>query len=281
MMNPETQTPSEDTLFHYASDSAMWQIARERALLITGAKVLLMQLAHPLIAESVYNHSYFFENPIRRFHRTLTLSLGMAFGTRIEVAHSVAEIEQAHRPATGRITETVGKHKAGTVYNPRNPRQGLWVLATLIEGAVTGYEQFVAPLSPERKEAFYADWYFIGEKMGIPESRMPPSYTDLLDYMATAIATDEISVGDKAQAMAPYITGRTIPLVNIVSYPVFRLSVGLLPEPIRSQYGYQFGNREQALLNATMRLSRATVPHLPSFLRYAYAYQRAMRLLKQ
>ena len=120
--------------YHFTPQSAIWQINRERVLLLTGIKVLLMQIAHPLVAEAVYEHSYVFDKPLKRLHRTLTLTLGMVFGTRAEVQQAVDAIDAAHRPAVGRTEHPNGQHPAGTVYNPRNPHQALWVFATLSVG---------------------------------------------------------------------------------------------------------------------------------------------------
>src|SRR5687768_5304357 len=115
----------QESEFYFAPDSDIWQINRERVLQLTVARLVLMQIAHPLIADAVYQHSYVFQKPLLRLHRTLRLTLYMVFGTTEEVAKAVAEIEAAHRPAKGRLSEGIGKHESGAVYNARNPRQGL------------------------------------------------------------------------------------------------------------------------------------------------------------
>ena len=118
----------------------MWQISREQVLLLGGARTLLMQIAHPLVAEAVYQHSTVFEQPFQRLWRTLTLTYGMVFGTREEVEQSAEEIHRAHRPATGTLANAVGAYAQGTAYNARNPKLGLWVYATLVEGALSTYQ---------------------------------------------------------------------------------------------------------------------------------------------
>lgn len=152
-----------------------------------GTRVLLMQIAHPMVAESVYNHSYVFKKPIKRLFRTLSLTLALVYGTQSETEIALKEIEEAHRPATGRLTEPIGKHMSGAAYNPRNPRQAFWVQATLVEGAVTGYETFVGPLSEADKQAFYVESQQIGVWMGINRQRMPATYNAMLDYMQEAV----------------------------------------------------------------------------------------------
>lgn len=266
--------PTHD--YYFPPDSAIWRINRERALLLTGTRVLMMQLAHPMVAESVYYHSYVFKNPLRRLHRTLTLTLALVYGTRDEIDRAIAEIDSAHRPAVGRLEDAVGAHAAGAAYNPRNPRQARWVFATLVEGAVFGYEKLVAPLADAHKQAFYEDSMHVGEWMGVPRSILPATYDGLLGMMQEAIATEEVFVGDKARTIAPFLTAQSIPVLQFVAYPAYRLAVGLLPSEIRVQYGYDFRDWEARLLDGFCEISRAVVPWLPGFVRFAPEYRRAI-----
>lgn len=265
----------QESQFHFAPDSAIWQINRERVLQLTGARVLLMQIAHPLIAEAVYQHSYVFQKPLLRLHRTLRLTLDMVFGTKEEVAKAVAEIEAAHRPAKGRLNEGIGKHESGAVYNARNPRQGLWVFSTLVEGSVSGYETLVAPLSTEQKDEFLDSSAQIAEWMQIPRSMIPTSYNDLLAYIDEAIRSEEVIVGDSARKIAPFITVQSNPILKWATYPLIRFNIALLPAPIREQFGYSLAGWEFALAEKGASLSRLLQPISPSILRHAPEYRRA------
>ncbi|MDQ7035431.1 MAG: oxygenase MpaB family protein [Anaerolineae bacterium] len=151
-----TNTTAENQ-FYFTPRNPFWQMNREQVLLLGGGRVLLMQIAHPMVAEAVYNHSYVFKKPLLRLHRTLSLTFAIVYATKPEADVAIAEIERAHRPAVGRLADAVGKHAAGASYNARNPRQGLWVWATLVEGAMSTYERLVAPVDLTVKEAFYAD----------------------------------------------------------------------------------------------------------------------------
>lgn len=261
---------------HFEPDSAIWKISRERALLWLGLRTLLLQIAHPMVAESVYQHSYVFQHPVKRLFRTLNLTLTLVFGTTEEIKAAFEAIDSAHRPAVGQLTEAVGKHQAGASYNPRNPRQGLWVIATLIEGAITGYENFVAPLSTEEKDEFYQSMMAIAEQLGVHATYAPENYAALLDYMQQALESGEVCVGTSARRVAPFITVQSIPVLNILLYPIFRLSVVMLPPALRTQYGYRLHSWEEKLLNAFCRWHRRVLPYLPSFIRYQPEYRRAL-----
>ena len=58
----------------YGPGSRMWRINREAVLLGAGPAALLLQLAHPLVAEGVAHHSRFEEDPTRRLRNTLRCS---------------------------------------------------------------------------------------------------------------------------------------------------------------------------------------------------------------
>lgn len=272
------QPEKANSEFYFDEQSAIWHINRERALLLTGVKVLLMQIAHPMVATAVRNHSYVFSKPLLRLHRTLILTLGMVFGTKDEVHHAIAEIEKAHRPATGRIDANIGIHPAGASYNPRAPRQALWVFATLVEGAISGYETLIAPLPQTTKDAFYTDSTAIASWMGIPDTYLPADYNALCDYMTEAIQSQEVIVGEDARAIAPFVTTQSIPVVKWMTYAGIRLNVALLPDIIREQYGYRIGVSENKWIDRTFALSRKTIPFLPHRVRFAPEYHRAMRL---
>jgi uncharacterized protein (DUF2236 family) len=272
-----TQPDTPQTAEAFPPGSAIRQINRESVLLLTGGRVLLMQIAHPMVAEAVYHHSYVFQNPLKRLYRTLDLTLTMVFGTQPEAQQAVQTIEAAHRPATGHLAQSAGKHAAGATYNPRNPRQALWVFATLVEGAISGYERLVAPLDDTIKAEFYIQSTQVAQQMGVRPSYLPGDYAGLLTYMREAIADDEIHVSEKAREIAPFILGQSVPLVNLLAYPFYRMSVAMLPDALQAQFGYNVRGWETSLMDGFSRFSRGVLPYLPGRLRYVPWYHRARR----
>lgn len=274
----DIKTPPE---FYYSPNSTIWKINREQIILLGGARALLMQIAHPLVAESVYQHSYVFTKPYLRLKRTLDLTLSMVFGTVEEVQQATDEINRVHKPATGRLTTSTGNYPSGTPYNPRNPKLALWVYATLVEGALHGYENFVHPLSDADKQSYYEDSKKSVEPLGVKPSRIPATYDDLLDYMHTAIDTGEVIVGDTARKIAPFILLQSRRLAFPISYPISRLTFAQLPDLIREQYGYSLHPIETFGVNIGLTLTRNLIPILPSILRYVQPYRRAQAILRK
>jgi len=266
--------------FYYSPDSMIWKINREQILLLGGARALLMQIAHPLVAESVYEHSYVFTKPYLRLKRTLDLTLSLVFGTVEEVQQSIDEIDRVHRPATGRLAANTGNYPSGTPYNPRNPKLALWVYATLVEGALHGYETYIHPLSDSDKQCYYEDSKRSVEPLGVKASRLPTTYDGLLDYMKTAVDSGEVVVGDTARKIAPFILLQSRWYALPVSYPISRLTYAQLPEKVREQYGYSLYPLESVGVDLGLKLIRHIVPILPPIMRHVQPYRRAQMILK-
>jgi uncharacterized protein (DUF2236 family) len=276
-IDDEKTTPA----FYYAPESMIWKINREQVLLLGGARALLMQIAHPLVAESVYHHSYMFTKPYLRLKRTLDLTLSLVFGTVEVVQQATDEINRVHRPATGRLAIPTGNYPSGTPYNPRNPKLALWVYATLVEGALHGYETFIQPLSDSDKQSYYEDSKKTVALLGVKPSRIPTTYDGLLDYMHTAIDDGDVVVGETARKIAPFILLQSRKVAFPISYPISRLTIAHLPDKIRKQYNYRLHPLEAFGVDMWLKLTRNLVPILPSILRDVQPYRRAQSILKE
>jgi uncharacterized protein (DUF2236 family) len=267
------RTAAHET-FYFSPASTLWKVNREQVLLLGGARALLLQVAHPLVAEAVYDHSYVFQRPIKRLLRTLDLTLKMVFGTRQEVLEAARTVNQTHHPVTGALSEAVGIYPKGTPYDAHDPELKLWVYATLVEGAVSTYERLIGPLTDAEKQAFFADSCVFAALLGVKQGILPASYDDLCMYMEEMIASGRVIVSRKAREIAPYIMAETYPILKPLTLPPSRITVGLLPPALRAQYGYTFSRWEQKALDTFCTWMRRTVPFLPAQVRYVWPYLR-------
>ena len=55
----------------FGPGSLTWRVNREGVLLLGGGRALLLQVAHPLVAAGVAQHSNYREDPFGRLYRTL------------------------------------------------------------------------------------------------------------------------------------------------------------------------------------------------------------------
>src|SRR5919106_5867291 len=101
----------------------MAEVNRERVLLVGGQRALILQLAHPLVAAGVADHSDFPARAMERLRRTLDLSLATIYGTPEEAAAATARIRAVHDRVTGRAGDRS--------YAANDPPLLLWVNATL------------------------------------------------------------------------------------------------------------------------------------------------------
>src|SRR5205814_8108927 len=69
---------------YFTDESAIRRIGRESVLMLGGARALLMQAAHPLVAAGIVDHSHYREDPWRRLARTMAALYTIVFGTRSE-----------------------------------------------------------------------------------------------------------------------------------------------------------------------------------------------------
>jgi uncharacterized protein (DUF2236 family) len=222
------------------------------ALLAGGGRALLMQLAHPLVARGVAEHSAFTHDPITRLVRTLRLTLALVYGADAEVTRALDTINRVHQRV------------AGPGYAASDPELLLWVHATLIDTALRMHALLVRPLSNAEAGAYYDDMQRIGAALGIPPDAFPPDVPSFNAYVSTM--SQALQVTDTARSLAREIF-RPRGAITPALFATRALTAGLLPEPLRVQYGMSWGPRRQAALDASAKLSREVHPYLPGVIK--------------
>ena len=66
----------------FSPSSVFWRVNRELASGLAGPRAVLMQIAHPLIAAGVAEHSRFRERRFARLYRTSLAAAAITFGSR-------------------------------------------------------------------------------------------------------------------------------------------------------------------------------------------------------
>ncbi|HXM56442.1 MAG TPA: oxygenase MpaB family protein [Candidatus Dormibacteraeota bacterium] len=232
-----------ERLFH--PDSVTWRVNQEPALLLGGARALLMQLAHPSVAAGVAEHSDFRQRPLERLVRTLELTLALTFGTRQQSLAAARQINAVHQRVRG------------SGYSATDPTLLLWVHATLIDSALITYAAFVAPLPAEERETYYQEAKLLGGLLGLANSRYPARLDEFEAYMADMVASDELAVDDRARELAAAVLRPPLRRVPRSAFrPVEAITAGLLPERLRHAYGLRWGRLERL----GYRTARAGLP---------------------
>src|SRR3954449_7169623 len=176
-MIPSSADPDDDARGLYGPGSEAWALNREAMLLLgAGPRALLMQLAHPQVAAGVADHSDFRSDPWARLRGTLRSYLRIVYGTTTAARAEIRRLNELHRSITG------------PTYRARDPDLSLWVHATLVDSTIVVADRWLQPLSPERRQRYYAETLPIGRAFGIPAGRLPPDLPTFERYLADAIA---------------------------------------------------------------------------------------------
>ncbi len=265
-------SPLEDIPSADRTHSMAWKLHREMVLLAGWGRAILLQLAHPLVAQGVADHSGFRDERWGRLHRldrTLRAMLTLTFGTPEEAERVARAIRGVHDRVHGELPTPEGVFPERAHYTAHDPALLTWVHATLLDSSLLTYELFVAPLTAEERDRYCAESRAIGPLLGIPTGCLPRSTADLRAYLEAKLTSGEIAVGDTARRLAPEILH---PPAFLVARPLLALArlptIGLLPSAVRRGYGLSWGRRQDRALFAAAAVSRRLLPLLPSTLRH-------------
>jgi len=232
------------------ADAVSRRVDAEAILLLGGGRALLMQLAHPSVAAGVAEHSDFRSDPLSRLQRTLDATYTVVFGTE----------EQAR--AVGQGLAKVHARVVGPGYRADDPALLLWVHATLVDTALRVHRRFLRPLSSDDAERYYDESKIIGSALGVPDDVLPATLAEFRQYVRTMVATLEVS--DVARELAHAVLHPDVPLVLEPAVELGRqLTAGLLPGPLRRQYGLSWDRPRSMALTLAGLASRQVLPRVP------------------
>ena len=257
----------------YGPQSQAWRLNREATLLLgAGPRALLMQIAHPLVAEGVAQHSNFREDPWRRLRATLRSYLTIVYGTTTQARAEIGRLNRFHRDVRGPVRDPAAARSFGPAYRARDPELSLWVHATLIDATLVAHDRWIGNLTHAQRAGFYDETRPIGRAFGVPDTLLPADIEAFEAYLERMIAPDgPVQVGSIARDLAVVILrpplGPVHPILAWIPAGVYAWTmwpaVDLLPEPIRIGYGLPWGRRERlvsAWLTAGYRAWRPILP---------------------
>jgi uncharacterized protein (DUF2236 family) len=244
----------------FESESMMRRINSEPALLLGARAALLMQLAHPLVAAAVAEHSRFKDDPMSRLRATLRTISTIVFGTEDQARAAAGRVNALHATVVGR-DDTRG------AYSATDPHLLLWVYATLVHTAVGVYDGFVCRLTEVERAAFYKESKDVARLFEVPDDLLPPSLDDLHAWMRDRIESGEVIVTPLARELAAPLL-RLVPWVpNGVTGRLAFVVASLLPDELREGYRLPLGQPGRLTVDALGRVSRALTPRTPPVLK--------------
>jgi uncharacterized protein (DUF2236 family) len=279
----------------YGPGSEGWRLNREASLLLgAGPRALLMQIAHPLVAEGVDQHSDFRANPWARLAGTLRSYLRIVYGTGTAARAEIRRLNGLHRGIGGPVRDVAAAERFGAAYAARDPALSLWVHATLVDSTLATAGAWLEPLPPARRARVYAETVPVGRLFGIPDTLLPEDVDAFDDYVRGMLAPDgPVHPGATARDLASVIlhpplaplaadgpvaarlsgaTGIAEGLLSRVPPTAYDWllvpAIGLLPASLRAEYCLRWGARERAIDAYLVTAWRAWRPLLPTSFRW-------------
>jgi len=167
----------------------------------------------------------------------------------------------------GHLAEAVGPFPAGAPYSAEDPDLVLWVHLTLLESIPLVYGLFVERLSDADRDAYCAEAAWAAEALGARPHEVPRTTADLHAAMRRVYASGVVAVSAQARELATAVLS---PKIGLLVPPLASLNrlvtLGLLPDDVRRQYGYSWNARRQARFEAAIPRVRALRRHLPDVL---------------
>ena len=252
------------------------RVNAERLSLLGWSRAILLQLAHPLIAAGVHDHSGFRATPIAaiaRLHHTVGAMLALTFGETSERQRVIDQILAIHRRVNGCLPVDAGPFTAGTRYSAEDPDLVLWVHITLLDSVPMMYEMLVESLTDHERDRYCAEAAAVAIALGAREDAVPMTWEatrasiDGMHNSGTLVVTPQAR--EVAHAlMAP----RGAALVAPVAWANHLFTIGSLPASIREQYGWHWRPSDDRALRAMiagLRASRRLTPRMLALWRQA------------
>ena len=258
-----------------------WRVNREGVLLLGGGAALILQLAHPLVAAGVAQHSNYRADPWGRLYRTLDTTTKIVFGPTDVALDAGRKLRHMHGLVRGATSESAGRFPAGTPYDARSPDLVMWVHATLVHFSLLVYTRYVGALTIAEQRRYYEEQKLLGEQFGVPRVRQPDTFADFNEYFHDMVAGDGTAVTDALRdvvdaTLNPPLPRLARPLVEALNLA----TVGLLPAPLRDELGLPWSPLRRRLLDASRAVLSAALPALPRLVRDLPPARRAERRLR-
>ena len=272
MLNEKERAPDP---FLFGPESEMWRINRERCGLIYGPAAAVLQVAHPRIAQGVYDHSNFRTDTLGRLRRTLRGTNQIAFGRVSEAQAMKTRLAAVHGTVRGAISPDMQGVRA---YSAFEPDLLLWVLATIVIAAVRGYEFIYGELSVARKEAFYRDMCRFGTYFGVEQPRCPSGWSAFENYYDGMLESDLLGSHPISGTLARAVIRPQDSLAaRLLGRGVDFIPLETLPPRVRDRLGLESTVSTRLCMRFFRSVSPRLFPLLPRRLRFYPEYLWATR----
>ena len=263
----------------FGPDSVTWRVAREPFLIVGGGRALLMQVANPLVAQGVVDHSGYEADPFGRLVRTVRWLVAVTFGTKAEARAATRSVMQVHERVRGTLAPAnaaTPEMPAGMPYDASDPTLARWVLATILESMLATYTAMVETLPRDEADRLVREWHGVARLFGIPAAAVWPDAASLRDYVRGEVETLRPVPASRDAArvvLRPPLPTRALrPATAWLAF----LTTGLLPHQLRAAYGLRWTAAHERAHHATCVSMRQVHRVLPRRLRVSGLHDAAL-----
>ncbi|HRI58560.1 MAG TPA: oxygenase MpaB family protein [Saprospiraceae bacterium] len=261
---------ADDVTGYFGPGTITWQLYREPVFVLGGVRALLLQIAHPAVADGVARYSGFQSDPFGRGYRTFAAMAMIYFGTKKQAEATAQRLWRIHSGITGKYP--LPTPHSLIPYSANDPDLLLWVLATLTETTLQVYSRTpFGNLPPDWKERFYEESKIAARLLGIPDEVYPPDLQAFESYFAAVLNGRLLGSTLVCQEMAQAIVRH--PRAPKKWAALF--AAGWLPASLCQRLGIEAGDHPEVRLEKWLRRFGRIYRLLPGWLRYNPAYHQA------
>jgi uncharacterized protein (DUF2236 family) len=235
--------------------SVAWQLGGDLAIFLGGGRAALLQLAHPMVAVAVDQHSRTRTDVVGRFQRTFHNVFAMVFGELDDALAAARRVHAVHHRIHGALPHAIGRWRAGTPYHANDADALRWVHATLVDTTISVRERLDGALPTALKDTYIVEMNRFAALFGIPRDRLPNSWAAHASYMGNMLASGTLAVAPCAREMGLFLVGRGAGAQPPLGRIAEAISASMLPPHLARA----FDLRASRVSNASIRIALAAI----------------------
>ena len=272
----------------FGPGTVTWRVMAEPLLMLGAGRALLMQAAHPLVAQGAIDHSTYATDPFGRFERTVEWVTVVCFGTTAEARRTSRGINRLHAQVQGGLpgANATSVLPPGAAYDARDRDLLLWVHATFVDTMLVSHDAFVGGLSTRDADRFVREWDAVAALMGVPAGMLWRDRSELSAYVADSVSSGVVAPGAGSRLVAQTVLDPPVGSAGLrAAFDVLGFTtVGLLPSAVRRGYEIRWTPAHAGAHVALRSTIRGLHPVLPPRLRssavHAFALDRTKGTLR-
>ena len=286
-----SETAISDVVGYFGPNTVTWQLYREPVFVLGGVRALLLQIAHPAVADGVARYSNFQADPFGRGYRTFAAMAMIYFGDKKQADATAQRLWRIHSAVQGHYQiSDLGFQSADSPtpqssipnphpeasgpipYSANNPDLLLWVLATLTDITLQVYQRIpFGNLPSDWRERFYEESKITARLFGIPDEVYPPDLQAFQIYFEKMLNSDLLGSTPTCRQMAQAIVRHPRAPKKLAAL----FAAGWMPKLLCQRLGIEAGPEPEIRLEKWLRGFGRFYRLLPVWLRRNPAYHQA------